>query len=154
MARKKCARSWATRSANDVPKGYGIGCWKWMLSFCLPRVLHNLFRMSRVSLRGCFCSRLCRTCVDGRQARSWGRSRSHPTCSYVRRIDKKHRENGDLLGWVLDEADTRFDVSLEALDGFLQKLLLISVGAAKDVDGFLGSVGLCGMILARDIDRE
>lgn len=47
-----------------------------------------------------------------------------------------------LLGRVLDEADTGLDVSLQALDGFIQELLLVVVGAAEDVDGLLSSVGL------------
>lgn len=52
------------------------------------------------------------------------------------------KKTADLLGRVLDEADTCFDVGLETFDGFLEELLLILVGAAEDVDGFLSSVGL------------
>ena len=52
------------------------------------------------------------------------------------------RRRSDVLGRALDEADASLDVSLEALDGFLQKLLLIVVGLAEDVDGLLSTVGL------------
>ena len=54
------------------------------------------------------------------------------------------RRRSDVLGRALDEADASLDVSLEALDGFLQKLLLIVVGLAEDVDGLLSTVGLQG----------
>ncbi len=55
---------------------------------------------------------------------------------------RNKEEQADLLGWVLDEADTGFDVGLEALDGFPEQLLLVVIGAAEDVDGLFGSIGL------------
>lgn len=81
---------------------------------------------------------------NGWQAGSfWVRSRSHPTWKFnVRKAIKKKTARWDLLGWILDEADTRFDVGLETLDGLIKELLLVVVGAAEDVDGLFGSIGL------------
>ena len=64
--------------------------------------------------------------------------------SYLRIDVRKviRRTLSHLLGRVLDETDTSLDVGLEALDGFVQKFLLVVIGGAEDVDGLLGSVGL------------
>ena len=43
---------------------------------------------------------------------------------------------------VLDELDPFLDVTLEARDGSLDKLLLVGVGASENIDGFLCSLGL------------
>jgi hypothetical protein len=48
----------------------------------------------------------------------------------------------DLLGRILDEANSSLDVCLETLDGLIEELLLIVVGAFENVDGFLSTVGL------------
>jgi hypothetical protein len=48
----------------------------------------------------------------------------------------------DLLGRAGDEADTSLDVCLQALDGFLEKFLLVVVGAVENVDGLFSTVGL------------
>ena len=72
-----------------------------------------------------------------------GRSRSRPTCETVLgRLTSAEGYGFDLLGWVVDEADTGFDVGLETFDALLEELLLIVVCAAEDIDGFLSSVGL------------
>jgi hypothetical protein len=39
--------------------------------------------------------------------------------------------------WVLDEFDTFFDVALEPLDSSFDQLLLLLIGAAKGIGGFL-----------------
>lgn len=43
---------------------------------------------------------------------------------------------------VLDELDPFLDVTLEARDSSLDKLLLVGVGASENIDGFLCSLGL------------
>jgi hypothetical protein len=43
---------------------------------------------------------------------------------------------------VLDELDPFLDVTLEARDSSLDKLLLVGVGVSKNIDGFLCSLGL------------
>ena len=46
----------------------------------------------------------------------------------------------DLLGWrILDKLNTLLDVGLETLDGGLEQLLLVFIGCAKDVVGFLST---------------
>jgi len=59
----------------------------------------------------------------------------------VRRASKSKME-ADLLGRVLDEANTGLDVSLQSLDGLIKELLLVVVCFSEDVDGFLGTVWL------------
>lgn len=60
----------------------------------------------------------------------------------VRQSIKGKRRQRDLLGRILDEANTSLDVGLQALDCFIQELLLVVIGAAEDVDSFFSSVGL------------
>lgn len=40
-----------------------------------------------------------------------------------------------LLGWVLDELDALLDIAMEAIVAGLEKLLLVVVRGADDVDG-------------------
>lgn len=47
-----------------------------------------------------------------------------------------------LLRGASGEIDTSLDVGLESLDGFIEKLLLIVVGAGENVDGFLSTIRL------------
>ena len=47
-----------------------------------------------------------------------------------------------LGGRVRDELDTLADVALQALVAGLEKLLLVLVCAADDIDGLFGTVGL------------
>lgn len=57
-------------------------------------------------------------------------------------IVMKTRRRSLLWRRVLDEVNSFLDVALEARDCGLDELLLVSIGAAEDVNGLLRSVGL------------
>lgn len=48
-----------------------------------------------------------------------------------------------LLGRVVGKSNALLDVALEILDGLFQELLLLRGDALQNVDGLLGTVGLC-----------
>ena len=79
-----------------------------------------------------------------RQAGSfWDRSRSRPTYENCQASStEKRKKSVHILWWVLDEADTSFDIGLETLDSFIEELFLIVVGTAENVDGLFSSIGL------------
>jgi hypothetical protein len=48
-----------------------------------------------------------------------------------------------LLGRVVGKSNALLDVALEILDGLFQELLLLRGDALQNVDGLLGTIGLC-----------
>ena len=54
----------------------------------------------------------------------------------------KEVDVNSLLRWVLNELDALGNVALQPGVSGLEELLLVVVGAADDIDGFLGTAGL------------